>query len=454
MKRSCFHCLLFFLLGVVAFAQHPADPPEMNRLKDLFTKGHIDGRIRNYFMATVNEGELSDYLASAVGGTMRYESPEYFGFHFGAAGIFTYKVFTSDLNDPDPITGGISRWEHELFDILDTDNFNDLDRLEELYLQYRFSRGHVTYGKLEIEDTPLLNRSDERMKPFAFKGVWIHYRPGKNQVMRLAWLDRISARSTVEWFDFNEGIGLTDNGYQPDGHPAEYHEHQESSGVALLGYEREFRDLDLRFHHWYIHHIGHTGWLELNYHLKDWELGLQYALQAPDRFQRGLEYEQRYLQPGEHGQVLSGRLCWKPLSWEFRAAYTHAFSSGRFLFPRELGRDQFFTSIPRSRLEGFGNVDVLTLSGDYRFSTDGLSAGVAFTSLFGAKVDGFEFNKYNLDAYRQWNAHLAYNFHGFLDGLGIELLYIHKENMHDTRPEVIFNNSNFHQFNLVTNFTF
>ena len=426
----------------------------LHNLKELFGLGTITGHLRNYFMSTMNEGALTDYYANATGGAMRFRSHEFYNFEFGAAGIFTYKAFSSDLNRVDPVTGEFSKWEHELFDVLDFDNFNDLDRLEELYVRYNFTDGFITYGKMEIEETPLMNHQDGRMKPFAFKGVWFHYTLAKNHLLYATWIDRISPRSTVEWFDFKEGIGLSNQGFQPDGTEAEYHEALESDGLAMLGYHTHYKDFSLEFYQWYIHHLSHTSWIGLEYHSNQWRLGLQYTLQFPDGFQRDLEYGQRYVQPGEHGQVLSSKVSYLSGDWNVWAAYSHAFDSGRFLFPRELGRDHFYTSLPRSRLEGFGNTDVLTLGANYHFGHDHFTGGVAYTRLFGPETDTFEFNKYNLDAYQQFNLHLDYAFTGFFDGLHISLLYVYKNNLNNTEPEVIFNRSNYHQLNFVTNFDF
>lgn len=449
-----FHIIILSFFQILS-AQHPeptVDKP--SNLLDIFTKGHLNGHFRNYIMGTLNDGELKDYYADALGGAIRYETAEFHGFHLGVAGIFTYKTFSSDLNEPDPITGEISKWEHELFDILDFDNFNDLDRLEELYIQYRFSQGTVTFGKLEVEDTPLLNRSDGRMKPFVFKGLWLNYTLDNTQIFRLAWLDRISPRSTVEWFDFNEGIGLVDNGYQPDGSLADYRDHLESKGLAFLGYHKQIGDLNLNFYQWYIHNLGYTGWMEMEYNKKQWAMGLQYTLQFPDSFQKELEYERRYVQPGENGQVLSGRVTWTGGTWEMKAAYSRALASGRFLFPRELGRDHFYTSLSRSRLEGFGDTDVLTFMADYKLPNQDLIAGLALTEVWGPERDAFQFNKYNLDSYWQLNSHLEYQFRNFLEGLRLNLLYIYKQNREEDSPEAIFNRSNYHQFNLVANFDF
>ncbi|UCE69814.1 MAG: hypothetical protein JSW57_02575 [Flavobacteriaceae bacterium] len=426
----------------------------LHDLKELFGLGTITGHVRNYFMNTINKGDLSDFYANAIGGAMRFRSHEFYGFEFGAAGIFTYKMFSSDLNAADPTTGRISRWEHELFDVLDLNNFNDLDRLEELYVRYNFTRGNVTYGKLAIEDTPLKNRSDDRMKPFAFKGIWLNYAPEVHHRLQGAWIDRISPRGTVEWFDFKEGIGLFDQGFQPDGSEAEYHDHLESEGLAMLGYLGHFEKFNVELYQFYIHHMSYISWAGLEYHKNGWNVGLQYSISFPDAFQKELEYGQRYMQPGERGQVLSGRVRYHFGAWDLWGAYTHAFDTGRFLFPRELGRDHFYTSLPRSRLEGLGNADVVTFGAQLHFGGEHFTADAAYTRLFGPEVDSFEFNKYNLDSYQQVNFSLEYAFTGFLEGLHMTFLYIYKNNLNNTAPEVIFNESNYHQLNFVTNFEF
>ena len=235
---------------------------------------------------------------------------------------------------------------------------------------------------------------------------------------------------------------------------AEYAEHLESEGIAMLQYETAYKDFDLQVNHWYLHRVMNTSMLLLDWHKNDFHLGLQYALQLPDNAQKELEYDNRYLQPGERGQVFSTKAGLNKPHWKLDLAYTHAFDTGRFLFPRELGRDHFFTSISRSRLEGFGDVDVLTISGGTDLKIDRFYIGAEFTTVFGAEVDDFQFNKYNLDEYYQLNTHLHYELDGFLEGLKLDLLYVYKENTNNTDPETIFNTSNFHQLNFVVNYDF
>ena len=466
--------IVLYALSTSLFAQHEEPKPEVPRnilehelpvnqeevhgglhsLQEFFGLGTIRGHLRNYFMNTINDDGLKDYYANAIGGSMGFHSHEFYGFQVGAVGIFTFRAFSNDLNAPDPTTGRISKWERELFDVLNPDNYSDLDRLEALYITYNFSMGHLTYSKMIIEETPFMNRSDGRMKPFAFKGFWGNISPWQNHRFNLVWIDRISPRSTVEWFDFNEGIGLAYQGFQPNGEEADYHEHLDTDGIGMLSYQFWYTDWHLDLYQYYIHNLSYNSWISLEYHLGNWDLGVQYALQFPDGFQRELPYERRYMQPDERGQVISSQASYHQNDWAFRASYTHAFDSGRFLFPRELGRDHFYTSIPRSRLEGFGNADVFTLGGEYYFLDHQLITRVEATLVNGPRVDSFEFNKYNLDAYRQLNLQLNYHFKGFLDGLDVTFFYVYRENQNNSEPDVIYNISNYHQINFVTNFEF
>lgn len=457
MKRSE---LLFILFGLMSLFQIHAQEHqdhdtsgEPEKLSHLITKGKIEGHIRNYFMSTWNQGELKDYYTDAFGGAIAFKTRTYKGFEAGVKGIFTYKAFSADLDEPDELTGVAAKWEYQLYDITDPDNFNDLDRLEELYLKYQFREGYITYGKLEIEDTPLLNESDGRMKPFAFKGVWLHLENRRHKV-NLSWLDRVSPRSTVEWYDFNEALGLVNNGIQPDGEPAHYHHKTSSRGIALMEYTFHRKRLKLQYDHWYLHRVFNTSMLQLEYHPDSWRFGLQYAYQVPDNYQEELSYEERYMQPDENGQVLSALAEYRNSGWLLKASYSRAFASGRFLFPRELGRDHFYTSIQRSRLDGFGDSNIYTLQGGWNFNKRGVFLLTQFTGVYGPEIDNFKFNKYNLDAYHLWNTKFTWHLHDFLEGMSFELLYVRKWNMNNSEPEVVYNLSNLDQLNFIVNYEF
>jgi hypothetical protein len=135
-------------------------------------------------------------------------------------------------------------------------------------------------------------------------------------------------------------------------------------------------------------------------------------------------------------------------------AYTKAFSTGRYLFPKELGRDQFYTSVPRSRIEGLGNSGVVKAGLEYEHRKTGLSLGLDATAIDGPGAEDYRFNKYGLDDYCQINSRVYYNFKGQLKGLKIAVMYVWRENKNVHSPIDVYNISDYSQFNVVTNFNF
>jgi hypothetical protein len=448
--------ILFFLLHFTLFSQeHPGTGEgRENGLREVFWEGKVHGHIRNFFMATLNREDLTSYYTNATGGAIGFTTGNFKGFEAGVKGIFTFKTFGNDLGLEDPITGANAKWEYELYDVLNPGNFNDLDRLEELFVRYRFGNSYISYGKLETEYTPLLNHSDGRMKPFAHRGFWGYFNLNPQHTINLGWLDGVSPRSTTEWFDMQEGIGLFFNGFQPNGIRANYHEFYPVDGIGIINYNYQRKNFRLAIYDVFIDKLHNTLWTEAGYAYNNFNFGLQYVYQTPMSFSEGLAYENRYLQPDENGQVLSSQLGWGNDRFNFAFAYTHAFDTGRFLFPKELGRDRFFTSIPRSRLEGLGAVKVYTLKGEFLLPRPEIHFGVELQQVNGTTPGDMRLNKYNVDESFQVNTHLTYAVDGFLNGLSFDLLWVYRENQNSRDAESIFNKSNFNQINFVTNFYF
>jgi len=421
-----------------------------NSLISYIKEGEINGHIRNFFMATQNSYG-NDYHANAIGGVLRYETKPFKGFQAGVAGIFTYRLFSSDLNESFAHTARPSRWEQELFDVVHKANYADLDRLEELYIKYAWNESYVTYGKIPVEYTPLLNLSDGRMKPFAFEGGWLHHRI---QSMRLdaAWLHRLSPRSTTEWLAMDEAIGLADEGLQPNGLPAEYREHVPSAGLGVVHIGKQINGVTVDFWNFHLDKVTNTSWLQLEYITPWWQVGAIYSYQIPQAYQQRVAYEHRYVQPDENGQVASFMVKFSERRSQFKVAYSRAFATGRYLFSKELGRDQFYTSIPRSRMEGLGGLDVVALG--YQYQRDQLDFHLDATTTFGASTGNYALNKYNIDDYYQINTRLHYTFSNFLNGLHMELLYIWKQNKKEHAPQLIAQRSDYNQINFITNFNF
>lgn len=455
--------IVFLLLFAVHFhsanAQHQErqyesrQPDTIAKLVDVFRKAEIEGHVRNFFMTTINQGNLRDYYTNATGGAIGIKTMPYKGLSIGVKGIFTYQTFSSDLNKMDDRLHKVSKWEHELYDINDLDNYNDLDRLEELYVEYAFKKGSLTFGKMPIQESNLVNRSDGRMKPFAFSGLQLRLAVDSSTSLHLAAIGKVSPRSTVEWYQFDEAIGIVNNGIQPSGKPANYRGQSDSKGFSVLGIEKNIGQTELTYYNYHIHRMINTSLVEWYAPISKFGIKLQYALQFADSYQAQLDYENRYVQPHENGQFISVHSKWKQPKSSIALAYTHLFATGRFLFPRELGRDHLSTSISRSRAEGLGNANVLTL--DYQYIlNEQLSFQAEATTVIQNENGRAEFNKYNLDDYYQFNTRIHYTAQDFFEGLELSLLYVFKENYRQNQAELIFNRSNFHQINCIINYNF
>lgn len=434
----------------------------VSNIKEIFNKGQVEGHMRNYFMATINEGSLTDYWANAVGGSLGYHTAQWKGFQLGVKGIFTFNLASSDLNKIDPVAQRSAHWEKELFDVTRPEEKTDLDRLEELYIKYNFKSSAITFGKMDINKGPLLLKRDGRMKPFVYKGLWISFKELKKQQLYGGWIYAVSPRGMTEWFSLNEAIGLSNNGYLPDGEHAEYHEHSNTKGLLALGYENELsKNLKLMVWDYYLHHMYNINWFQLDFENKKLFAGIQYVHQFADAYQEKLNFENRIYQPDEKGNVISAQfgLKTKNQNARFSAAYLHSFNKGRFIFPQELTRENFYVSQPRSFVDGFGAVDIYMLRAQFapdRGKYKGLSSDIRVERVQVNSELDYSLNKYGKSSYYQSTLVGTYSFQNKLSGLHLSILYAHRflENSAHLHGSEKFYKTNFHHINLIINIHF
>ena len=139
------------------------------------------------------------------------------------------------------------------------------------------------------------------------------------------------------------------------------------------------------------------------------------------------------------------------------ASYLHAFDTGRFLFPRELGREDFYVSQPRSWIDGFGDLNVYMLRAKYVPETihdTFFDLRLSYTDTPGA--ENVEFNKYALEDYYAVTFMVDHKFHGLFEGLDIALLYIGR--FSDPKDDIPLAQKAYkyeiHHFNLMANIKF
>ena len=429
-------------------------------VKDFFARGHLEGHVRNYFMATLNEGKLSDYWSNATGGAIKYETYTWKGIQLGVKGILTYQTFSADLNQQDGEVLRGAKWEKELYDVNRPYEKQDLDRLEELYVKYSYKKSFLTVGKIDINTSPLLLRRDGRMKAFVYKGIWAELQALRSQSIYVGWINGVSPRGMTEWYSINEAIGILNNGFQYDGSNAEYHEFAATRGIGVLGYKIKLKDISLQVWDYYFDRIYNTLWLQADYDKKHLFGGVQYVIQNACTRQKEIEFKHRYFQPDEMANVVAVQIGYQAINKSFKlsAAFLHGFGTGRFLFPKELGRENFYVSQPRSWIDGYGLVNVYMIRGQLQprgKQWEGLSFDIRLSYIDAPAPADFANNKYGRTDYTQTTFLAEYTFQKKLEGLALSFLYILKYSPQQSlSPAETFYKTNLHHFNLIANINF
>jgi len=428
---------LLLLISTIGFAQHPqanADSPgKHDSLAVIMHKyGAFEGHFRSYTMFTINHNHYPDYFAQGVGGGLAYHSPVIRRFQIGVSGFIIYNVHASPLAE----NKYASRYEMGLFDLTDPDNHEDLDRLENLYLRYyltsRRQTSFIQLGKFQL-NTPLMNMQDSRMRPNLLEGIWSEVTIGKSLTLKGGWVWDTSPRSTIRWYGIGESVGIYGNGRAVDGSPAKYYSHVHSNGVGIANITWAPAN-DFSYHVWdyYADNLFNLVLHKAEFKKKlnsatTLFAGGQHLWQhsvSPD----GIEVASQYIGPKEKSHVVSLRLgvsLSSKTTWSVN--YTRITAHGRFLFPREWGTETLYTYISRERNEGSGDVHAWMTEHTRLFGkTNNLSLQTLAGIYKMPAVDNYKLNKYAIPSYYHLAIKTRYTFHGFLQGLEAQALYVYK----------------------------
>ncbi len=426
-----------------------------------FKKGEFAGHFRYFFMYTNNEGNLTDYFANGAGGGLKYESAIYHHFQFGVSGFYVFNVFSSDLGAKDSLTGQSSRYEIGLFDMENPYNHKDIDRLEEFYLNYRWKKGWITFGR-QLINTPFINLQDGRMRPTGVEGITAHHQIGSKHKFEAGLLWDISPRSTTRWYSVGESIGLYPQGVTTTGQKATYFEHVESGFVTYFDYQLKFSDrLKLQLHQLTVDRLLASEFVQIDWSFakndhRSWSISGQGTRQDALVKLEDQSAASRYIDQDSHSMVFCGRLERKSKSTAISANYTRILADGRYLMPREWGRDPFFTFMPRERNEGYADLHAVVLKADHTLPSKKwrFQAAAGYFSL--PDVKNYFANKYGMASYLQGNIDVRYQFGKKLEGMDIQFLLVAKKNIGETYDNLryIINKSNMGLVNLVLNYHF
>lgn len=465
--------IILLLLVINAMAQHQElyEKPQIYKGKTkhakdttslihAFKNGLAHGHFRGYSSFTLNDGHLTDYYANALGGGLRYETAYYHNFQFVVSGFYIFNVGSSDFTKPDASTGQLNRYEIGLFDLENPDNKKDLDRLEELQLNYKYKNLHVTYGR-QLINTPFINLQDGRMRPTSVEGLWLEKNGDKKWDFKGGYLFAVSPRSTTKWYTIGESIGLYPVGVDSSGKKSAYAGNTHSSGVAL-GNVSYSPTKSIRLNLWniWIDNISNTSLLQFDVQKKNEKhtnyAGIQFYYQQSVGNGGNENPEKTYQYPNSKAIVVSSKIGRSFKKWDFNVNYTRITQHGRYLMPREWGRDAFFTFMPRERNEGFGDVHAVVVRAEKAFPKYRIKTQLAGGYFMMPDVLNFNLNKYGMPSYYQINFDFRYQFNGFWNGLDLQLLAVSKLNAGELHNNLRYkiNKVDMLHINLVLNYHF
>lgn len=464
---SSIGCSLLLLSNVTAQHQELNEAPKLwgkskkemdtTNLLYRFQMGTMHGHLRSFLSSTLNKNSTVEY-AQAVGGGIQFISKPLYHLHLGVSGFFVYDAFSSDLSKPHPLSNSLNRYELGLFDVTDPSNKTDIDRLEELYLQYQKENLTITLGK-QLLNTPFINLQDGRMRPTEVQGLWAQYQHQRKKFYA-GWINRFSPRGTVEWYKTGASIGIYSVGVNLDGSKSGYKNELESAGVALTGAELSItKNHQLQIWNQYVENIFNSSLIQIDKiptEKSPYYYGIQLIGQTVVKNGGNEVLEKTYFNPKQTSIVYGARLGKKEGDWDHSINFTRITKQGRYLMPREWGRDPFYTFLLGERNEGMGDLDAYVLKSKYNspkvpFT---LNLGIGYYDL--PDIKNYAMNKYSFPAYMQYNIDARYAFSRFWKGWEVQMIYFYKDAVGNTydQPKYYINKVDMGHFSFILNFHF
>jgi hypothetical protein len=268
----------------------------------------------------------------------------------------------------------------------------------------------------------------------------------------------ISPRSTTRWFSPGESVGVYPQGVNVTGTKHDYASNIKSKGIALIGIDGKIGKWNLQLWEQYAENIFNTIMLQADYktNLEGNYLfgGIQLIKQDALNEGGNEDPSKTYFEKGGKSLTFGSRAGVKISEWETSFNYNRITKKGRYLMPREWGKDPFYTFMPRERNDGFGDVHAYVFKTQHQYKKQ-VKSSIGFGYFNLPSVDNYFFNKYALPSYYQLNLDVRYEFKGALKGLEAHALYVRKWNADNAQNlNYLFNKVDMNLYNFILNFDF
>nr|MBI1229105.1 hypothetical protein [Cytophagales bacterium] len=420
----------------------------------------LSASFRSYFMSTSYWEDYKGDHALGQMASVAVSTRLLHGFGIKAEYLGFLRVLSSDLTALDPRVPNLNRYEVGLFDVnnLDKRAFGKIGNLHLDYVQPKFQ---ARLGRMEI-NTPFINAQDGRLSPTYVEGIRSNaqLKPGITVEHHLIW--GVSPRSTGRWFGLGESVGIYPVGRDESGQPSAYAGSIRSSFAHILNLNVTLEaGSTLLLNHTLVQNLYSTYLAQWD---KTWEIPnapMQGITGIQGTFQHGIgnggneELALRYKDPEDRNWILSGRIGLKSKKRLWHVNYTKMKGDGRFLSPREWGRDPFYTFIPRERSEGLEQVDAVTTYFQQAFPKLSLQVYAHVGLFFVPDAADASRNKYAQPSYAHANVGLRYTSKKWMQGLNVHLILMSKAalDQENLKPAWVYNKVNLFHTNLILNYT-
>ena len=411
---------------------------------------------RSYFMNTINEGALKDDFTIAQGAGIGLRTAPLKGFQMGFSGYFIFNVFSSDLAAQDKTTGAMNRYEIGQYNVTNFKNQNNLSRFEDLFLKYTYKKSNLMVGRMEM-NTPFINAQDGRMRPTFVEGLGLNLKKNEKFSFSASYVWRMMPRSTFQYYLFEDATGLYSQGLNTNGTKSDYNKNIKTIGffTSHLCFT-PFKNFKINIWNGYFDNVMNTGIIEVKNEFKkndhsSFYQALMYVRQDAVNYGGNENQNKTYIRKGAQSHSISGQFGFKNKKLNLNLNYTHITDDGRYLMPREWGRDPFYTFMSRERNEGSGGVDAISTNIIYQAIAQKLKLGIGYGYFKMPKVTDVRLNKYGMPAYHQVNISASYQFQKKFRGMELRMLAASKfkDGNEYLAPKYVYNKVNMVNLNLI-----
>ncbi|TBH73451.1 OprD family outer membrane porin [Aquirufa nivalisilvae] len=450
-------CSVFLLSTVQANAWSSLATDSLS-VWNAVTNGKIRPNLRYFYMNTDNAGESYDAYAHGINLGITYETIPWKHIRLGISGQWIYNIHSTSFA-PDPKFPILNRYELGLFDLIHPQSKEILSRLEKLYIAYSIQKSSIKMGR-QVINTPFINPQDGRLRPTAVSGIWIDWNEISSTKIEAGFINSISPRSTTQWYGIGESIGIYPQGYNPDGSKSNYFGNVQSNGIGLLGITlKQIKPISLQIWNMYVDQIMHTSMVQADAlwaasKHSQWVAGLQYLEQHALTQNENLESHKSYIHSGDMSRSFGAKFGWENKQWKTSLNFNRITGEGRYLMPREWGKDPFFTFMPRERNEGLGDVQAYVAKISYQWNKVPLKTQIAHGYFLLPDVTNFTLNKYAMPSYSQSNFDVSFEPKGKWQNLKFSMLYVYKKLLDNEiqADKFIINKVNMSQVNFIVNY--